>query len=190
MLSRSADSIAGTSCARSSSIRTGRRKEKRVLSGRAFQDRYPEAFRHCFGCGRSNERGTKLKRHWDGEMTVARFRPPDYYTGGVPGNAYGGLIASLMDCHGTASAAAAAARAEGDESEGEPLQRYVTASLQVDFRRPTPMGRDLEVRARGFEIDGRKVTMDLTLSADGQVCATGRMLAIRLRDEPQEHATS
>lgn len=154
------------------------------MTGTAFQDRYPEEFSHCFGCGRSNPSGHKLKSHWDGDATVARFRPHEYHTGGVPGNVYGGLIASLMDCHGTASAAAAAARAEGDPGQDNPLRRYVTASLTVNYRRPTPMGLDLEVRAAGFRIDGRKVTMDLTLSANGEVCADGTMLAVRLRDDP------
>jgi hypothetical protein len=32
------------------------------------------------------------------------------------------------------------------------------------------------------ELDGRKVWVDLSLSANGEVCATGEMLAIRFKE--------
>ena len=81
----------------------------------AFQDHYPEKFSHCFGCGKSNPDGLHLKSHWDAEDTIARFTVSPKYSGGVPGNVYGGMVASLLDCHGTASAAAFAYRAAGRE---------------------------------------------------------------------------
>ena len=74
----------------------------------AFQDYYPEDVAHCFGCGRLNEHGHHIKSYWDGGETVARFVPRPYHTA-IPGYVYGGLIASLIDCHGTGTAAAAAA---------------------------------------------------------------------------------
>ena len=74
----------------------------------AFQDYYPEDVAHCFGCGRLNEHGHHIKSYWDGDETVARFVPRPYHTA-IPGYVYGGLIASLIDCHGTGTAAAAAA---------------------------------------------------------------------------------
>lgn len=146
----------------------------------AFQDFYAEKFSHCYGCGRSNPAGHHLKSHWDGDETIARFLPKPEYSGGVPHHVYGGLIASLLDCHGAASAAAFAHRAQNREmgSEGEPI-RYVTASLKVDFRRPTPMGTELVIKGKLRSMEGRKVWVDLTLSADGEVCATGEMLAVR-----------
>lgn len=146
----------------------------------AFQDFYAEKFSHCYGCGRNNPAGHHLKSHWDGDETIARFLPKPEYSGGVPHHVYGGLIASLLDCHGAASAAAFAHRARNREmgSEGEPI-RYVTASLKVDFRRPTPMGTELVIKGKLRSMEGRKVWVDLTLSADGEVCATGEMLAVR-----------
>ena len=149
----------------------------------AIQDRYPSAFAHCYGCGRLHPEGHRLKSRLVGDETVAEFTAPEKYTGGVPGKAYGGLVAALLDCHGTASAAAFAARAEGIEIGGDaPLPRFVTASLKVDFRSPTPLGVALAIRGCLRAIEGRKVWIDLSLSAGATLCATGEMLAIRLQD--------
>ncbi|MFN4112256.1 MAG: PaaI family thioesterase, partial [Ignavibacteria bacterium] len=74
---------------------------------RAVQDFYPDDLSHCYGCGRLNEYGHQLKSYWDGEETIAHFTPKPYHIA-VPGYVYGGLIASLIDCHGTGSAALAA----------------------------------------------------------------------------------
>lgn len=152
----------------------------------AFQDCYPEEFSHCYGCGKLNPQGHHLKSFWDGDDTVARFTPDPKYSGGVPDHVYGGLIASLLDCHGAASAAAFAYRAEHREMQpGDDPIRYVTASLKVDYRRPTPMGVELVIRGSLRSIEGRKAWVDLVLSANGEVCAQGEMLAIRFM---QRHA--
>lgn len=58
--------------------------------------------------------------------------------------------------------------------------RFVTASLHVDYLRPTPLGVPLEVRAMVKEVKGRKVSMSATLSADGVVCAKGEVVAVRM----------
>jgi acyl-CoA thioesterase FadM len=64
----------------------------------------------------------------------------------------------------------------------EPALRFVTASLHVDYLRPTPLGVALEVRASVKEIKGRKVAMAATLSANGVVCAKGEIVAVRMPD--------
>jgi hypothetical protein len=81
----------------------------------------------------------------------------------------GGLGASLLDCHGTASAAAAAFKAENREMGTKPHIRYVTASLKVNSLRPTPIDVELEIRGVIVAIKSRKVTIDLSLSANGKV---------------------
>jgi acyl-coenzyme A thioesterase PaaI-like protein len=150
-----------------------------MASQPAFQDAYPDQLAHCYGCGRLNEHGLQLKSYWDGDETVARFRPRPYHIA-IPGYVYGGLIASLVDCHGTGTAAAAAYRAEGRELGTEPPFRFVTASLHVDYRRPTPMGVELEVRGQVKEIKGRKVVVAITVSAGEQVCAEGEVVAVQM----------
>jgi acyl-coenzyme A thioesterase PaaI-like protein len=149
------------------------------MSEKAFQDYYPDDLSHCYGCGRLNEHGHQIKSYWDGEETVCTFHPQPYHTA-IPGFVYGGLIASLIDCHSTGTAAAATYRREGRAMDTEPPVRFVTASLRVDYLRPTPLGVPLEVRGRVKEIKGRKVVVGATLSAQGEVCARGEVVAVRL----------
>lgn len=146
---------------------------------KAFQDYYPEDTSYCYGCGRLNEKGLQIKSYWDGEQSVARFVPrPEHMA--VPGYVYGGLLASLVDCHGTGTAAAAAARAENREIDSEPAIRFVTGSLKVDYLRPTPLGPELELRGTVKEIKPRKVVVAIDLLAEGEVCVRGEVIAVRL----------
>lgn len=148
------------------------------MTEKAFQDHYPDEFSNCYGCGRLNDQGLQIKSHWDGDETVCYFTPDPKYSGGFPGFLYGGMIASLMDCHGAATASAAKAR-----EEGKPLGRFVTASLKVDFRAPTPINTELEVRGKVSEIKGRKVLVDLTLSALGKLCAEGSAVMVQIPEK-------
>lgn len=150
---------------------------------KVFQDLYPEDVAWCYGCGRLNAHGHHIRSHWDGDTSVCHFTPEPYHTA-VPGFVYGGLIASLIDCHSTGTAAAAAARHRGLEpalqrGEGVSL-RFVTASLHVDYLLPTPLGPTLEVRGRVEEVKGRKVVVTSELLAEGRVCARGRVVAVEL----------
>lgn len=149
------------------------------MNQNAFQDYYSDELSHCYGCGRLNEHGLQLKSLWDGEETVAIFHPKPYHTA-IPGYVYGGLIASLIDCHGTGSAAAAMFRQEEREMDTKPSFRFVTASLQVDYLRPTPLGVPLEVRGKVEEIKGRKVVVSATVSANGEICANGVVVAVQM----------
>jgi acyl-coenzyme A thioesterase PaaI-like protein len=149
----------------------------------AFQDYYPDRFSHCYGCGRSNPHGHHLKSYWDGGETIARFTVRPEFSGGVPDHVFGGMVASLLDCHGTASAAAFAYRAAGREmGDDERFMRFVTASLTVDFLRPTPIGVELVIKGRLRGIEGRKVQVSLSLSAGSHTCARGEMLAVQFRE--------
>lgn len=149
------------------------------MTQNAFQDYYPDYFSYCYGCGRLNEQGLQIKSYWDGDEAVCQFTPRPYHTA-VPGYVYGGLIASIIDCHSTGTAAAAAYRAEARGMDSHPPLRFLTASLHVDYIRPTPMGVPLEVRAQVKEIKGRKVVIHCQLSADGALCARGEVVAIQV----------
>ena len=149
------------------------------MTERAFQDYYPDELSYCYGCGRLNESGLQIKSYWDGDESVCIFQPRPYHTA-VPGYVYGGLIASLIDCHSTGTAAAAAYRAEARPMDSDPPLRFLTASLHVDYLRPTPISGPLEVRGRVKEIKGRKVVVSATLSADGEICAKGEVVAVQV----------
>jgi acyl-coenzyme A thioesterase PaaI-like protein len=149
------------------------------VTDKAIQDFYPDNVSRCYGCGRLNQHGLQIKSYWDGDETVARFTPrPEHIA--IPGYVYGGLIGSLIDCHGTGSAAAAAYRAEGRAMDTLPPLRFVTASLKVDYLRPTPLGVELEIRGQIKEIKGRKVVVSATVSAQGEVCARGEVVAVQM----------
>ena len=105
---------------------------------KAFQDHYPENVSYCYGCGSNNHHGHQIKTFWEGDETVTRFKPEPFHTS-VPGYAYGGLIASLIDCHSTGTAAAAMYRSEGRDMDTLPAFRFVTGSLHVDFLKPTKL---------------------------------------------------
>jgi acyl-coenzyme A thioesterase PaaI-like protein len=144
---------------------------------KAFQDYYPDYWNQCYGCGGKNEHGLQIKTYWDGDESVTIFQPRPYHIA-VPGYVYGGLIAALIDCHSTGTAAAALYRAQDRPMDSEPALRFLTARLQVDFLRPTPLGVPLEVRGQVKELKERKVVVVSTLSANGEVCARGEVVAV------------
>ena len=149
----------------------------------AFQDYYADDFAHCYGCGRLNKKGLHIKSFWDGDESICRIMPEKYYTGGKKDILYGGLIASLIDCHGVATAAAAKTREENIQMKPGAMPRFVTACLKVDYLAPTPVGSELELRGTAKEIKGRKITVGVTLSAENKICATGELIMIQVREQ-------
>ena len=148
------------------------------MTAKAFQDYYPDHLSYCYGCGRLNEHGLHIKSYWEGEGTVCRLEPAPHHIA-LPGYVYGGLIASLFDCHSTGTAAAAGARAAGLELGDEQAPRYVTAALNVSYLRPTPLDTVLEVRSTIAEVKGRKVVVQSELWADGELCAKSEVVAVQ-----------
>lgn len=145
----------------------------------SFQDAYPDDLSVCYGCGRLNDQGLHVRSYWDGDETVCRFTPRPYHTA-IAGYVYGGLIASVMDCHGTGSAAAAAKRARAGDLSLEQNPRFVTASLQVDYLKPTPIDVDIELRGKIVEIKGRKVVVAIQVFSKGVLCVQGKVVAVEL----------
>lgn len=164
------------------------------MTKKAFQDYYPDDVSYCYGCGRLNQHGLQIKSYWEGDQAVCVFQPKPYHIA-IPDYVYGGLIASLIDCHSTGTASAAAYRAENRPMDTLPALRYVTGSLHVDYIHPTPLGEPLEVRATVKEIRKRKVVIESTLSAKGKVCARGEVVAVQMPErlmpqgtgQPQDH---
>ena len=148
---------------------------------KAFQEYYPENVSHCYGCGQNNPHGHHIKTYWEGDESVTRYKPEPYYTS-APGYAYGGLIASLIDCQSTGTAAAAMFRSEGREMDTLPPFRFVTGSLHVDYLKPTPLTDLMEIRGRVKEIKGRKVVVETTVLVDGVITARGEVVAVQMPD--------
>jgi acyl-coenzyme A thioesterase PaaI-like protein len=151
-------------------------------SKKALQDYYPDDYSHCYGCGCLNDDGLQIKSYWEKDECVCTFQPNKRYSGGKKEIVYGGLIASLIDCHGAATAAGAQARELGITIEKGNIPRFVTASLKVDYIAPTPVETELQLRGTIKELKGKKVTVGITLSAKDTICAKGELIMIQIKD--------
>ncbi|MBU5668398.1 thioesterase [Peptoniphilus sp. MSJ-1] len=151
----------------------------------AIQETYGERFQHCWGCGPKNEDGLHMKSYpsESGKECVTKITPDKMYTGGVPANLFGGMIAMIFDCHGTASAAYFKHKVLGKElTEDTVIGRFITARLEIDFKKPTPMDKEITVTATAEEIGERKVIVDMVMEADGEVRAKAKMVAVGVKD--------
>lgn len=144
----------------------------------AIQDTYPDDVAHCFGCGRLNPHGHQIKTYLQGDVTVTEFTPEPYHTA-IPGYVYGGLIASLVDCHSTGAAAIYRMRADGIEVGSEPAPRFVTAHLEVDYLKPTPLG-PVRLLGTAREVKDRKVVVATEVFAGGELTARGSAVLVRM----------
>lgn len=145
---------------------------------KAIQDIYPDDFAWCYGCGRLNKDGHHLRTGWQGDKTVTIFKPDSKYMG-IPGFLYGGLMASLIDCHGSGSAALALHYKNGNEiGDGTEPPRFVTASLNVEFLKPTP--QDVPLKAIGTieEIHPKRWKVHTEVYADDILCARGEVTLV------------
>lgn len=143
---------------------------------------------HCYGCGAHNQRGLQIKSFWAGDEVVCAWRPSAEHIG-HPGVLYGGLIASVVDCHSIWTAAANAYRRAGREMDGTLEFQYVTAALRIDYRKPVPIEQAVELRARETEFSARKSVVRCTASSRGVVCAEAEVVAVRVAVAPPAAGT-
>jgi acyl-coenzyme A thioesterase PaaI-like protein len=91
---------------------------------------------------------------------------------------YGGLLASLIDCHATGTAAAALYDLEGRSYDSEPPLRCLTASLQIEYLRPTPIGVELEIQGRIASVEGNRVSVACSILAGQIETVRGTVVAV------------
>ena len=104
-----------------------------------------------------------------------------------PGMINGGIIGTLLDCHGNWTAAVALMDQDG--SDEPPCT--VTASYSVQLRRPTPIDTELHITSQVVSIEGNKVNVELLMEAEGKVCATGKGLFVAVTEgHPAYHRWS
>ncbi len=151
----------------------------------AIQETYGERFQNCWGCGPKNELGMFLKTypHGDGQECICEIVPDERYTGGVPANLFGGMIAMIFDCHGTASAAWFNHQRKGlTLTKDTVIGRYITARLEVDFKKPVPMEKTIKVIAKPEEMGERKIIVSMEMEVEGEIRAKARMVAVGVKD--------
>ena len=108
--------------------------------------------------------------------------PSPQYAAGPRHFLNGGVIATLLDCHGVVTAIADAYRREGREIGSEPDIWHATTAMQVEYLRPIPI--DAEVRLRGTvtEVAEDGTTVSCTLEAAGKERAQALVTSIRVPD--------
>lgn len=144
----------------------------------AIQDIYPDDFAWCYGCGRLNEDGYHFRTFWKDDETETVYHPSPIHTA-LPGYVYGGLIASFVDCHGTGSASLFLHRKNGHEpGDGVEPPRFVTASLHVDYIKPTPQGVQLQAVGNVEEIHPKKYKVHIKVYAGEEHIANGEVVAV------------
>lgn len=145
----------------------------------ALQDRY-FADLPCFGCGPANEKGLRLKSYAGPDGTVvATFTPWPEHDNGA-GFLNGGIIATVLDCH-SGAAVTHTAFEHGWEPLGGALLPFVTAGIDVRYRRPAPLRDTVSLRATIASADEARITAEVVLEHDGKVRAEATALWKRWR---------
>jgi len=138
--------------------------------GRGHDTRYVRLQKnYCFGCGKNNPDGMRLKFSYDEERDsfVCRFRLGKRYTG-PPGHCHGGIIATILD------------EAMGKVNK---LRHVIalTSEIKVNYLKPVPLNKALRVESREVSVRGRRhVNMAEILDGKDQVLARSRGLFIAI----------
>jgi uncharacterized protein (TIGR00369 family) len=123
----------------------------------------PRKKNFCFGCGRDNVAGMRLKFTLDesGKQFVCRFRLGKRYTG-PPGFCHGGVIATILD----------EAMAKLNRLFDAPAP---TSRMTVEYLHPVSLNRPLEVWSKNISKRGRRLTHSAEIRNEkGTVLARSR----------------
>jgi acyl-coenzyme A thioesterase PaaI-like protein len=138
---------------------------------------------YCWGCGADNPDGLQLKSYWDGELAVAQWRPRPEYAAGPRHILNGGIIATVLDCHGVCTAIAHAYQKENRTIGSGPEIWCATASMTVEYLRPTPIDGPIHLSAQVTAVEERMTVLECSLEADGKERARASLRAIRVPTE-------
>ena len=131
----------------------------------------------CSGCGPANENGLKIKSFRIDDGLKMEFLPSEEHQA-FPGMINGGIIGTILDCHGNWTAAMALK--DRDKMDSPPCT--VTASYSVKLKRPTPFGEVLRITSKVEKIENNGVKVSLKLVAAGKTCATGEGLFVAVQE--------
>lgn len=150
-----------------------------MQQGKAFQDQIPN--NHCFGCGPENASGLQIKSHWVGEnKSACTFIPSAHHCAGPTQFLNGGIISTVIDCHCICTAIAKGYQLQGREIGSGEAVWYATGKLEVDYLKPVPIDKDVELVAIVEEINGNKMTVNCELFSDGVLCCTAKVVAVQV----------
>jgi acyl-coenzyme A thioesterase PaaI-like protein len=142
----------------------------------AFQDLMHDNF--CWGCGADNPDGLQIKTVWDGDTSRTRWTSSPQFAAGPKHILNGGIIATLLDCHGVVTAIADRYRSQDREIGTGPEIWCATAKMAVEYLRPTPIDAEVELRGTVGDVDERFSTIEVVLAADGKDRARATVHAV------------
>jgi acyl-coenzyme A thioesterase PaaI-like protein len=131
----------------------------------------------CFGCGPANAQGLRIRSFPEApDACTCHWRPAAHHLA-FAGVLNGGICGALLDCHSNWTAAWHLMNKAGSSSP----PCTVTAEFAVKLKRPTPLDRELVVRARVLASQSDRATVDAAIEVDGQVTATclGLFVAVK-----------
>lgn len=137
----------------------------------------------CWGCGNLNEQGLQIKSYFQGNKSVCDWKPDPRFMAGPEKFLNGGIIATIIDCHSICTAIADTYSRENRTPGSEPLIWYVTASLKIDYIKPTPIDATVHLKAKVQTTSGRKSTVKCSLFSGDTECVRGKVLAVRVSAE-------
>ena len=148
------------------------------MDGQSIQETlYPTLT--CFGCGHANPRGFHLRSYLDGDVTVAEFTSRPEHDNGF-GFLNGGIITTVLDCHTAAVVMWESAQRGWEAEPGAPVP-FITAGIDVRFRRPTPLAAPVQLSARPEKISEKQIIVSAELTAEGKTRATATATWLRFR---------
>lgn len=145
----------------------------------AFQDYMKD--NHCFGCGAENTLGLRVKSEWrDDKVAECIFHPQPHHCSGSPRFLYGGISASIIDCHSVCTAIAHAYKQAGrDIGDGEPIW-YVTGEMSLKYRRPVPVNGAVILHTEVISYNDKQSQVLCTLFSGEKPCVTAEVLAVKV----------
>ena len=146
----------------------------------AFQDESFCKNNHCWICGNDNSNGLYIKSRWDGDESICEWEPKEFHTAGWPSVLNGGIISGIMDCHCLCTVIAEYYRDSTPKERASPQYWFATGSLKVDFLRPTPIDKPVQLRAKIVEMHEKKAMVTCSLFSEKLECARGKVLAVRV----------
>jgi acyl-coenzyme A thioesterase PaaI-like protein len=146
-----------------------------------LQDQLPadHPARVCFGCGADNTHGLQIKSRFQDGVLVCRFTPKEEHTA-FPGILNGGIIATLLDCHGIWTAVDHYNRRHG-LLETDAGTMFVTKKMTVEYHKPTPLQRELLIEGRVMEEGTSSMQVRVELKDGGQTTASAEIVAVRVK---------
>jgi hypothetical protein len=146
----------------------------------AFQDQPYSRHNHCWVCGNDNPHGLYIKSKWDGDESVCEWKPKEFHTAGWPLVLNGGIISGIIDCHCLCTVIAEYYKEKTPEEKESPKYWFATGSIKVDFLKPTPVDKPVQLRAKIIEMHEKKALVKCSLYSENIECARGEVLAVRV----------